>query len=77
MWKVRRKFSQTQTHLAFGTLASLHAIATLDHISLQAYRTRPSVQLEEQPAGVAEHGTGFIPAPQGSSGGAAILADGL
>ena len=35
------------------------------------------MQLEEQAARVAQDGTGLIAAPEGSSGGLAVLADGL
>lgn len=31
------------THLAFRALSSLHTVATLDYIGLQAYRTRSPV----------------------------------
>lgn len=55
--------SGSWTHLAFRALPSLHAIATLDHIGLQAYRTSPPVQLEEQAAGIAQHGAEFVPTP--------------
>lgn len=35
------------------------------------------MQLEKQATGVAEDRAGFVPAPQGGSGSAAILTDGL
>lgn len=72
-----KKICGRVTHLAFGALSGLHAVATLDHIGLQAYRTRPAVKLEEQAASVAKHRAEFVPAPQGRRGGAAVLADGL
>lgn len=71
------KFSGRGTHLSFRALSSLHTIATLDHIGLQAYRSRSTVQLQKQAAGVAKDRTVFVPAPQGRGGSATVLADGL
>lgn len=65
------------THLALRALAGLDAIATLNHICFQAYRTWSAVQLQKQATGVAEDRTEFVPAPQGGGGGAAILTDRL
>lgn len=72
-----KRFSGRVTHLAFGALSGLHAVATLDYIGLQAYRTGSAMQFEEQAAGVAEDRSLFVAAPQGCGGRAAILADRL
>lgn len=55
--------AQRVTYLALWTLTSLHAVATFNNIGLQAYRTRPPVQLQEQTASVAKNGAQFIPPP--------------
>lgn len=73
----RKIFLVARTHLALGTLAGLDAIATFDHIGLQAYRTRSPVQLQKQSAGVAKNGAQLVATPQGCGGGATVLADGL
>ena len=66
------------TYLAFGTLpGSLDTIATFDNIRLQAYRTRPAMQLREQTIGITENRPEFISAPEGRSGSTTILAHGL
>lgn len=73
----RKIFLVAKTYLAFGTLAGLDAIATFNHIGLQAYRARPPVQLQKQSAGVAKNGAQLVAAPQGSGRGTTVLADGL
>lgn len=66
------------THLALGTLTSgLDTVATLDHIGLQAYRTRSAMEFEKETTGIAQNRTEFVPTPKRRGGGAAILADRL
>lgn len=75
---LRKEYTVPESHLLPRALAScLDAISTLDHIGLQADRTRPSVQLEKQAAGVAEHRALLIASPERCSACRAVLAYGL
>lgn len=57
------------TDLLFYHLLScagaLDAIATLDDICLEAYRSRAAMKFQEQAASIAEHRTNFIASPEG------------
>jgi hypothetical protein len=55
----------------------LDAVSTLDHVGLQAYRSRATVQLEEKTAGIAENGASLISAPERCCACAAVLTYGL
>jgi hypothetical protein len=62
--RYRKIFELSWTYLALRPLtSSFHSVAALDHIGLEAYRSRSSVELQEQAAGVAEHGAEFVPTP--------------
>ena len=54
-----------------------HAVAAFDDVGFEGDGTGFSVELEEEPARVAEDGAGFIAAPERGGGGGAVLADGL
>lgn len=60
-----------------GSAGALDPVATLDHIGFQAYRAWTAVQLEEEPAGIAQHRTDLVSPPERRGGGGAILAGGL
>lgn len=63
------------TCLSFLALRrTFDTIATFDHISLEADRSRTAVQLEEEAAGIAEDGANLIPPPQRCGRRLAILA---
>jgi hypothetical protein len=55
----------------------LGTISRLDHVRLQADGARPAVQLEKEPASVAEDEAIFIAAPKWRGARRAILANGL
>ena len=54
--------------LAIGAFAllrlrCLHPVPRFDNVRLQRYRSRSAVQLEEQAAGIAQHGARFVAPP--------------
>lgn len=63
--------------LAHAGSASLDAVAALDDIGLERDGSRAAVQLQEEPAGVAEDGARFIATPERSGACRAVSADRL
>ena len=55
----------------------LDAIATFDDICFEADGSRPAVQLQEEPAGIAKNGTRLITTPEWSRACGTILANRL
>lgn len=64
-------------HLLASGPARLDAVAALDDIRLERDGARAAVQLQEQPAGVAQHGARLIAAPERRRARRAVLADRL
>ena len=60
--------------LATARPASLDAVAALDDICLEAYRSGPAMKFQEQATGVAQHGTDLIASPERRRRRGAILA---
>lgn len=58
-------------------LRGLDAVARFYHVGFERYGARSAVEFEEEAAGIAEDGAGFVASPERSSGGGAVLADGL
>lgn len=58
-------------------LRGLYAVSRLDHVGLEGNRARAAMQFEEEAAGIAEDGAGFVAAPERGRGGGTVLADGL
>ena len=56
---------------------SLDSISTLDHVRLEADRTRGAMQLEEEATGVTKNRADLIATPEGGSGGGTVLTDRL
>jgi hypothetical protein len=74
----QRQHMRPNLFLLLAVLASsLDPVPTLDYISLETDRPRPAVQLEEEPAGIAEHRSVVVAPPQRRRARRAILADGL
>ena len=66
---------QGRVHLLPWALGrGFDTVPALDNVCFQADRTRSAMELEEQAARVAEHGTGFIATPERSGACRAILA---
>jgi len=63
--------------LAAARSARLDAVAALDDIGLEGDGPGAAVQLEEEAAGIAEHGAGLVAAPERRGARGAVLADGL
>jgi hypothetical protein len=62
-----RKKEELATYFLLCILRStrtLYAIATLDHVGLEAYRTWSAVEFEEEPAGIAQDGADLISSPE-------------
>jgi hypothetical protein len=57
-----------------GRARTLHSIATFDNICLQAYRSWTAMQLQEETAGIAQHGADLVASPERGGAGGAILA---
>jgi len=49
--------------LLLGLARVLDAVSALDNIGLQTDRPRPSVELEEKTAGIAQHSSSLISSP--------------
>ena len=74
----KKIFGRKTTYLAFGTLAGgFDPIATFDDIGFQAYRTRTTMEFQEETTGVAENRAEFISAPKRSGRRTTILANRL
>lgn len=69
-WKTRGLGS----HLSLLALtSSLHAIARFDNVCFEADRSRGTMKLQEEAAGIAQHRAHLIATPKRSSRGRAIL----
>lgn len=68
---------QSRYLLASARPTGLDAVAALDDIGLEGYGPWAAVQLQEEAAGVAQHGARLIAAPEGRGARGAVLADGL
>jgi len=64
-------------HLLAPWAARLDAVAALDDIRLERDGARAAVQLQEEAAGVAQHGARLIAAPERGGACGAVLADRL
>ena len=57
--------------------ARLYAVAALDDVCLERDWSRAAMQLQKQPAGVAQHGARLIATPERGGARGAVLADRL
>lgn len=58
-------------------LRGFDAVARFDHVGFERDGARSAVQFEEEAAGIAEDGAGFVASPERCGGGGAVLAHGL
>ena len=63
--------------LSLARARALDAVATLDNICLQAYRSWTTVQLEEEATGIAQNRADFVAPPERCGRRGAILTSGL
>lgn len=73
----RPRAATTAAAAAAAAARVLHAVAAFDDVGFEGDGTGFAVELEEEPARVAEDGAGFIAAPERGGRGGAVLADGL